>query len=70
MHFFEYNGFQYPVLNRRREKFAFAILILIYGKVVWQKFIFHFPDLIPSTKNEVFRLGLNCLNSKMRSNLN
>ena len=27
------------------------MLFLFYGKVLWQKFIFHFPNLIQDTKN-------------------
>ena len=31
------------------------MLILLYGEAMWQKFVFQLPDLIPDTKNGVFR---------------
>ena len=56
--------FQYPVLIRKREKYTFAILILFYGKVIQQRFAFHFPGLIPGTKNGVFRYFWKKLNTQ------
>ena len=42
-------------MSTGRPRFQDPVLILFYDKVVWQKFIFHFPELIPGPKNGVFR---------------
>ena len=50
--------FQFSVLIRASEEYTFAILIIFYSKIMWQKFIFQKLRLIPGTKNRIFRYVL------------